>query len=526
MSSLTFTIASLFIREAIYLSFAKRAGGFVKLGRLFDFFIPGINDSVLTYNLKWFIGGLGAGLLITIWVPLLSLLSRFVGENLFMLFVISYLSMVILIPLILIIELLNSVVATLKELQLTKKLEYLPISKKDIEKAASYSVLIGGGFAQLIGMGLTTGLIIGSYLNFTHSIIVIPMLFASSMLLAYPIALIAYSKVGGKVPPLISLLAYVSVIVAILLFYFNVLSFGSVDEARRLINNLKPIFPFPYLDIVVNGPSASSIIYASTYTLSGTLLSILIPSKFTLKLSVETKSLGKAFNINYPRIVAMGFKDLLLLARDPSRLKQFYGITVPMFVPFILSLASSSSVAAIRAYEPLSRIFVLGYTGVVSYIVSTLSSPMMIFIEGDRSYILYCLPIRKREVVLSKTFASTILSLPIVLFIAFLIGLLYGVQGGLVVVYSMITYWVTGSLLTLSLQTPSLENQPIAWTQFGINIWKRLAIYILLYIPIGFVSALSFVLYVLNLPLQASLALLAPPSITTVIFMYDLMSED
>jgi len=178
LGSLVYSIANLFIREAIYLSFTKRTGGFVKFGGLLDIFIPNINDTVLTYNLKWFIGGLGAGLLITIWVPLLSFLSRVVGEDLFMLFIISYLSMLIMIPLILIVELLNAVVASLRELQLMKKLEYLPIPKEDIEKAASYSILIGGGFAQLIGMGLTTGLIIGMYLNTIYSIIVIPILFA------------------------------------------------------------------------------------------------------------------------------------------------------------------------------------------------------------------------------------------------------------------------------------------------------------------------------------------------------------
>lgn len=526
LGSLVYSIANLFIREAIYLSFTKRTGGFVKFGGLLDIFIPNINDTVLTYNLKWFIGGLGAGLLITIWVPLLSFLSRVVGEDLFMLFIISYLSMLIMIPLILIVELLNAVVASLRELQLMKKLEYLPIPKEDIEKAASYSILIGGGFAQLIGMGLTTGLIIGMYLNTIYSIIVIPILFASSMLLVYPIALILYSKMSGRVPSIVSLVIYILILVTVLLLYFNMLSFRIISEAKRLISSFKLLFPFPYLDIVINGPSFSSIIIASTYTLTGIILSTLIPSRFNLKLETVIESKSRSFDLNHRRLITIGLKDLLLIVRDSSRLKQFYGVAVPMFIPFIVSIMDKSILISIRAMSILQRSIFLGYTGILSYIVSTLSSPSLIFVEGDRSFILYTLPIRRRDIVFSKTLASTILFTPIIAMNAIIMSLFIDPVSVLTVFISMITYWITGSLFTLGLQTPSLEDYPVAWTQFGINIWRRMAIYIVLYIPIGVISSISFLLYVLNKHLYSLLTQFALPTLTTLIFIYIVLNED
>lgn len=515
------SLAKLFIRETLYLSITRRTRLTKGLLRIVDLFLPNVEDNILIYNLKWFIGGLGGGFLISLWIPILSFTSRLIGYELFTLFVISYLTMLILVPIILVIDFIHQLIATVNELRLISKLEYLPIPRSDVEKAASYSILIGGGLALLLGMGVSSSIVIATTTGHNVALVAIPLVFVTSMLLTYPIVITIRSILRGKTPTLVSLVLYVALIVGVLALYFNVLSFGSVSEAKELVERLKVVFPFPYLHVIINKPDAHSVALIAIYTSLGLMSSIVVPSKLGLELAEDkVSSKGRSLTLNFPRIVAIGLKDLLLILRDHARQKQFYAQATPLLVPFMVSLLNARAIQTINVMDPTYRLVMFYLIGVISYISATLSSPTLLFVEGDRSYILYFTPLRRIDIVLSKTIASTIMYAPVSAFTSIAIGVTYGSAPGALTFISTITYWITGSFFTLLMMTPSLEKKPIAWTEFSINVWKRLLIDIILFIPIAFLTILSVALAVLGFELYALLVVTIPPVATSLTVFY------
>lgn len=514
-------LANLFIRETLYLSITRRVKITKGFSKILELFIPNVGDSTFIYNFKWFLGGLGGGFLISVWIPILSIASRILGYELFTLFVISYLTMLILVPVVLVIDFIQQLIATVNELRLLRKLEYLPIPRSDVEKAASYSILIGGGLSLLLGMGVSSSLVISSATGLNAALISIPLVFVTSMLLTYPVAIIIYSTLRGKTPPPISLILYVALIVGILALYFSVLSFGSVGEAKELIAKLKTIFPFPYLNVIINEPDAVSVASIVAYTTLGLVLSIFIPSKFGLNI-LEEKPRGKwkSLLLNQPKVLAMSLKDLLLIFRDSARQKQFYAQATPLLVPFLVSLFNVKTIDMMSALNPVHRLVIFSLMGVISYISATLASPTLVFVEGDRSHILYSTPLSRTEVVLSKTIASTIMYIPVSVFTSIATGLIYGLTPSFLTLVSTITYWTTGSFFTLAMATPSLKEKPVAWTEFSVNVWKRLLIDIALFIPIAFLTVLSIALVVFGQHLYALLTILLPPATVSSIVLY------
>lgn len=521
MGKFVLPLANLFIREALYLSIARRTKISKGLPKIIDLFIPNVDDNVFVYNVKWFIGGLGGGFLISLWIPILSFTSRMVGYELFTLFVISYLTMLILVPIVLVIDFIQQLVATVNELRLLGKLEYLPIPRSDVEKAASYSILIGGGLSLLLGMGVSSSIVIALTTGHSSALVAIPLVFVTSMLLTYPLVVTVYTIFRGKAPAPVSLVLYVALIVGVLALYFNVLSFGSVSEAKELIGKLKIVFPFPYLNVIINEPDALSVALIIVYTSLGLTSSILIPSKLGLNLiEVKTSVRGRALTLNYPKVLAMGLKDLLLIFRDSARQKQFYAQATPLLVPFLVSLLNVKAVQVINVMNPVYRFVMFCLIGVISYISATLSSPTLIFVEGDRSHILYLTPLKRLDVVLSKTVASTIMYIPVSIFTSTATGVVYGLTPGVLTFVSTLTYWIAGSFFTLLMMTPSLEEKPVAWTEFSINVWKRLLIDVALFIPIAFLTVLSISLVVLGLEVYALLTILIPPVAVSLTIIY------
>ncbi|MEM4816421.1 MAG: hypothetical protein QXU77_02575, partial [Desulfurococcaceae archaeon] len=339
-----YSLSLIFIREAIYLSLRK-AGiekGFIAY--LSNLFLPNITDNVFVYNMKWFVSGLLSGLLMSLWIPLIIEATRLIGVALIVIFIVAYMIMVMLISILLTTDLIHQVLASINELGLWRRIEYLPYSRETIEKAASYSVIIGGGLSLLLGMGLSIGLIIYTFTEYSLAIFMIPFGFATSTLLIYPIIIYLNSKFGGRLPPLISLVIHVLIVALILTAYLNTLTFSSITEIEDFLNTYRFIFPFSFIHIIVmKNLEPYSILFAFTYFTAGLLLSIIIPSKYGIKLLSPTSSSSKGFYLKriFPRLLTIGFKDVLILLRDSTRQKQFYGQTVALSTPFIITMFNS-----------------------------------------------------------------------------------------------------------------------------------------------------------------------------------------
>ncbi|MEM4532341.1 MAG: hypothetical protein QXU89_01635, partial [Desulfurococcaceae archaeon] len=131
-----YSLSLIFIREAIYLSLRK-AGiekGFIAY--LSNLFLPNITDNVFVYNMKWFVSGLLSGLLMSLWIPLIIEATRLIGVALIVIFIVAYMIMVMLISILLTTDLIHQVLASINELGLWRRIEYLPYSRETIEKAA------------------------------------------------------------------------------------------------------------------------------------------------------------------------------------------------------------------------------------------------------------------------------------------------------------------------------------------------------------------------------------------------------
>uniref|UniRef100_A0A7C4HAT1 Uncharacterized protein n=1 Tax=Staphylothermus marinus TaxID=2280 RepID=A0A7C4HAT1_STAMA len=513
-----YSLSLIFIREAIYLSLRK-AGiekGFIAY--LSNLFLPNITDNVFVYNMKWFVSGLLSGLLMSLWIPLIIEATRLIGVALIVIFIVAYMIMVMLISILLTTDLIHQVLASINELGLWRRIEYLPYSRETIEKAASYSVIIGGGLSLLLGMGLSIGLIIYTFTEYSLAIFMIPFGFATSTLLIYPIIIYLNSKFGGRLPPLISLVIHVLIVALILTAYLNTLTFSSITEIEDFLNTYRFIFPFSFIHIIVmKNLEPYSILFAFTYFTAGLLLSIIIPSKYGIKLLSPTSSSSKGFYLKriFPRLLTIGFKDVLILLRDSTRQKQFYGQTVALSTPFIITMFNSVFLEIIHGLEFVRSLFIVSIYSFVSYISAVIVSPILLFIEADRNRILYSLPISMREVVLSKTIASTILYQPISIFIFIISSILISPIHGLSIYYTANAYWITACYLALNLYLSYIWGKLGAWSEFSLGILKRIGVMIVSLIPLGILILTVLSFYIFQ-PITAYIILLVFPVPLTI----------
>ncbi|OYT39089.1 MAG: hypothetical protein B6U89_04745 [Desulfurococcales archaeon ex4484_58] len=526
-----FTLATIFIREAIYASLKRAYEGKGIISFFVNMFLPSIEDNMFRYNLKWFTTGLLSGILMSFWIPLIIYVSRtFMGLYFITLFVIAYLIMVMLISILIITDLIHQVIASINELMLWKRIEYLPISQSTIEKAASYSVLIGGGLSLLLGMGFAIGLIVYSSIDSLQALIMIPAGFVSSTLLVYPIMIIVYSKLGGRAPPLVSLFIHVAIVIAILTVYLNTLTFRSVDELLLFLRSYRMIYPFPYIYATVIGFDAVSIVFSAAYLTVGLALSLLIPSKYGIKLLSPTfKSHGKAFYLNFPRLLSSAFKDVLLLLRDSTRQKQFYGQLAALSTPFVLSLLSTQSLTILHGLEYVRSLVILSFYGILAYVSAVIVSPILLFIESDRNQIIYMLPINECELAISKTLASTMLYQPIPVILLLITSLTLSIVHGIIVFYSSNAYWIMASYMSYKLMLHFLWGKQGAWTEFSLGVLRRIMIMVLLLIPLAFYLPLVIALYTLTpawAPPYAALALMIIVPLPIMVYILSYIFRD
>ncbi len=329
--------------------------------------------------------------------------------------------------------------------------------------------------------------------------IMIPLGFTTSTLLVYPIMITVYSKLGGKTPPLVSLIIHVSIIVVILSIYLNTLSFGSVNEVLDFLHSYRYVFPFPYVYITLMKTSYEpvSMISSLIYFVIGLLFSIIIPSRYGIKL-VRQKYVekGRAFILKYPKLLSIGLKDVLLLLRDSTRQKQFYGQLAALSTPFILTFLSQQIIVIIHGMEIFHALVIVSFYGILSYIMAIIATPILLFIESDRNQLLYSLPISKEDLVLSKTIASTILYQPIPLVLLLIASIAVSPLHGLTIYYVSNIYWIMGAYFSYKAMLSLLWGKLGAWTEFSLGVLKRITIMILLLLPLAIYLPILLLLYI------------------------------
>lgn len=506
-----FLLSTIFIREAIYNSLKRTGGEKGFLAFIANLLLPVIGDDILTYNVKWFVSGLLSGMLMSLWIPLMIYISSIIGVYFITLVLIASLVMMMLISILIITDLIHQVIATINELALWKRIEYLPIDRDTVEKAASYSVLLGGGASLLFGMGLGVGLIVYLFTDLYYAVFMVPLGFLASTMLVYPIMITTYSKFSGKTPSLISLIVHVIMVITILSVYLNTLSFGSVNEILDFLYTYRMIFPFPYIYIALKGSETLAIISAITYFIIGFILSLTIPAKYGIKfLTGFTRSKGHAITLKFPRLLSAGFKDILLLLRDATRQKQFYGQIAALTTPFVVSIISPQILNIITYLEYTRSLVLVSFFGLLSYIIAVITTPALIFIESDRNIILYTLPLDKEDITVSKTIASTILYQPIPILLALLIGLLISPIHGLITYYSLTMFWIMSSYLSFKILMTILWGKLGAWTEFSLGVLKRLLIILILMFPLGVFLSITLFLYIV-MPFSALVVILITP---------------
>ena len=506
-----FLLATIFIREAIYNSLRKTGAEKGFISRFMSLFLPSIGDDIVTYNMKWFVSGLLSGILMSLWIPIMIYISSLINVYFVRLTVIASLVMMMLISVLIITDLIHQVVASINELALWKKIEYLPIKHETVEKAASYSVLIGGGASLLLGMGLGIGLIVYAFTDLYNAVSMVPLGFITSTMLVYPIMILLYSKFSGKAPPLISLLIHVIMVVTILSIYLNTLSFGSYDEVLNFIHAYRVVFPFPYIYATIIGYEPIAIAAGLTYFIAGIVLSVTIPSRYGVRLVFSgLPEKGSGLILRYKRLVTAGLKDVLLLLRDATRQKQFYGQIAALATPFVVTILNAQILSIIHGIEYVRSLVLVSFFGLLSYIIAVITTPVLVFIESDRNRILYSLPVNREEVVISKTIASLILYQPIPIILSTLVAVLIGFVHGLITYYTMTMFWVVGAYASFEIILRMLWGKLGAWTEFSLGVLKRLLTILALMFPLGIFLSITLFLYITQ-PLTALIVNLVTP---------------
>ncbi len=522
-----FIIASIFVREAIFRSY-RRSGRESRLLRfLLDVFMPRATDDVLTYNLKWFVAGLFSGLFMAVWIPLFVVSSRYVGLYYTAeLLLLSYLTMAFIIAVIIVFDLIHQVTSSIRELRLWTVLERHPISRELMEKASSYSVLIGGGITLLFGIGLAIGLITYAVTDNLEAVLYVPMGFMASIMIVYPLALLLINKLGRGLSNLASLLIYVILIASAMSLYVVFIGLATPSQVYETVYAYRVIYPLSYVYTSVLGSDEAAALSSIAYFLVGLILSIIVPSRIGIRLMEERRGRGRRRVLNYARIWSMAMKDVLLLLRDRARSKQFYGQIAALVTPAALPLFTPKIVFIIRYTEYLHVLFIFAIYGLLSYVLAVIVSPVLLFVEADRSLVLKRLPVTRGEVVVSKLLASLILFQPFALLLAGLV--IYSLRDFLITLityYSLNTYWVLGGLFTLYLVSGGLWEKSTAWTELSLGIIKRLFITLVAILPLLIYTPIIMFFYIFNASAGLALIILVPLPVFIIVLAYTIMRE-
>ncbi len=526
MDKLSFYLAGIFVREAIYRSYKPLASskGFWRI--ISTILMPQPTDDLFTYNTKWFIGGVLSGLFMAIWIPLFILASKSLGLYYTAeLLLVSYLTMAFLISIIIVFDLIHQVVSAIRELDILIVLDRQPLSREVVEKAASYSLLIGGGVSLLAGMGFSIGMITYIVTDNLLSTIFTPAGFISSILFIYPLALLIYRKTPRSVSGIISLIIYTLLIAFTMAVYIGFIGLSEPGQVYDTLYGYRWLYPLSFVYLSVIGYNIHSFYSSILFIVVSILLSIIIPSRYGLRIVRRYRSKTRSFRIVYSRIATLGLKDVLLLLRDRARSKQYYGQIAALVTPSIIPLITPGIVEIIRATEYFHVLFIFILYGLLSYILAVIVSPTLLFIEGSMVDVIRRNPIANSDLLYGKTTASLILIQPVALMISILV--LYASMDPVTSIlsyYSFTTYWVMGSMITLGITLHMLWRQNTAWTELSLGIAKRLLVSILSVLPLIIFIPLVFLMYIVDIELAVTTLLLIPAPFTALL-LYKVFME-
>ncbi len=523
-------LTGVIVKESLFKSMYRGGGRKSIIQRImYSLMLPSISDGMVKYNLKWFIAGFIAGLLINIWIPLISYSFNILGGGYYIQDILTvYITFIFLISIIITIDLVHQVISSLNELKLVEPLSHMPIESSDLRKAVAYSGLFGGGWSLVLGISIAVSLIAYTHLYIPSLLLYIPIGITNTFIIVYPLSVYLYSKLYGRVPSIISLILYVMVIGLLITLYLVLTGYiFKVTPIAYMLLKHSYIYPINYVVLSLGLCNTVSIIVSVVALTLGILLTVVLPSRishrFVYERSVKSNSGLRVF-IMYGRTFSIAVKDILVMFRNNLRLRQFYGQTIAFILPVTILLLYPSAPEFLNKLDMITRAYIISYFGVLSYIVTAIVSPLLVFVEGCDSLVNYHTPLNMHDIVFGKSLATVILLQPAILVIALTIGLVSNIIDALIVVYSMTTYSLLSALVSNYLIISSLIKIPRAWSELSIGILKRIIYTFIIVSIMFFFTPFSILFFILDKSLGLTLQLLIPLPVT-IIVMYRMVSE-
>ncbi len=510
-------LSILFVRESLYRSLLVRRGGFRRfLGKLL---FPSINDTALTYNIKWFLTGLVGGLLMGFWLPLIAWSLEYLGSGgqAIVSLVHSYLILMFLVSIVLIMDFMHQVLSTVRELSIVEPLRHLPIDIESLRKALAYSIVFGGALSFLIGVSFASSIIVYIIMGIPYPLVFVPIGMISVFLIVYPLVFYMYYRAYGKVHGIIGVLSYVLVIAGLMTIYISAINITDNNNFIYCLTNLAPIIPINYVLLSMGYMGLDAILPMVIYIFLGITMILVIPARIGVEAIISETSGEKPVlrvSLNRAKYISLGLKDLVLLVRDSFRLKQFYGQSVTIIIPTILLLLTSDTIEFMERIDIVTQLFLLSLYGLIAYVMASIVSVIILFVEGEHSIVNYILPLSKNDIVLGKVIGGYLAIQPLFI-IVFLIALArFSLIHGLMVLYVFNTYWLLSSYINVSLAIDYLYSEPRAWTEFSIGALRRLFITLISILPLTGIITLIIPVYLINSLYALLLMILIPVPVT------------
>ncbi len=391
-------------------------------------------------------------------------------------------------------------------------LRLLPLSPKEVLKTYLLSmILYWGGLA--ITFIYVPYLIVSTYFVIIGKLGVVPYLLAIlaaaatltfSFLLG--IALGTYSYLVKRR----ALFRYVSAIAWASVFLITYLMFSITSYISKLVVNtggslgvlniVGPYVPFvgPLYTYLVNpvliplSIIETLVITLATYFIAKGRLSkvfiyggeYVVPTKVTIRkapLVVSPK----------PPLLSMVRKDLKLLSREPRRLAS---VIILIIFPLVITVMGGFTKLPILS-ATLVTCFVGAFSG--------LGVEHLYYVEGEGALVLYTLPIRKRDVVLTKSLATSLITAPIAFTVSLAYSLIKTSNPLISLVFAIIasTLSISYALINSVLMASLIPKEPSYWNEmtFRRSLGLRIVRSALALIAVAASMAIPLVLMFLGL---------------------------
>ncbi len=518
-------LSILFVRESLYRSVLKsRRRGFALIIERILF--PSIFDSPLLYNVKWFLSGFIGGLLMGSWLPLIAWSLTFTSgkEDLVESLINSYLTLIFLISIVLVMDFIHQVISTVRELNIIEPLSHLPIPKHSYRKALVYSVLLGGALAFLIGISVASGFLIYIVGGIIYPTILIPVGVIVLFLIIYPIVFLVYARTRGIVHGILGVLFYTIIIAVLMTTYIVLLGVSGQNYSVEMLYPYRFIIPVNFILLSLGVLDLPIVIVSFIYGIAGMLIIFYIPRRINIEKILLGRDKGILnLRLNRRKYIVIAFKDLLLSIRDYIRLRQFYGQAAAVLVPGLLGIIYGYSY--ILLFNDIIKLFIFLVYGFLGYVMASILVFILVFVEGEYSFVNYYLPLKQGDVVIGKTIASTLLVTPLFIIVAAVIAFLGSPIYALTTLLSMYGYWITASYINLSIVIEHLYNEVRAWTEFSISALRRLLINVVTLLPLAGLVVFILPLFLIDKLLATIAVAIAPIPITSYVLAKIFMGD-